>query len=369
MTDSVEAVVVGAGVVGLAIARRLALSGREVVVLEAAPAIGSATSSRNSEVVHAGIYYPPGSLKARLCVSGRRQLYAFAASHGVAHRRLGKLIVAASDAEIPILQGLCATGRGNGVDDLRMLSAAEAIRREPNLSCRAALLSPSTGIVDSHGLMLALRGDAEAAGAVVALSSRLRRAAAGAGRFRLAVAGRGGAVFELDCRILVNAAGLHAQEVARGIAGLDPALIPHRHLAKGSYYAYRGRAPFAALVYPVPEAGSLGLHYTVDLGGQARFGPDHEVVDCIDYDVDSRRADLFYRAIRRFFPGLADGALAPDYAGIRPQVQETGGPMRDFVVQDPTAHGVPGLINLFGIESPGLTACLALADHVVAALS
>ena len=368
MTDRVEAVVVGAGVVGLAIARRLATSGREVVVLEAAETIGAATSSRSSEVVHAGIYYPPGSLKAELCAAGRRRLYDYARSHGIAHRRLGKLIVAASEEEVAILEGLLVTGRRNGVDDLTMLGAEEAIRREPNLACRAALWSPSTGIVDSHGLMLALQGDAEAAGAVVSLSSRLRGAIAGDRLLRLAVAGRDGAVFSLDCRILVNAAGLAAQEVARSVAGLDPALVPDRHLAKGSYFSYRGRAPFASLIYPVPGIGSLGLHYTLDLGGRARFGPDHEVVDAIDYDVDGGRVDGFYRAIRRYFPGLPDGSLSPAYAGIRPQVREAEEPMGDFVVQDRAIHGLPGLVNLFGIDSPGLTACLALADRVVETL-
>ena len=368
MTDRVEAVVVGAGVVGLAIARRLATSGREVVVLEAAEAIGAATSSRSSEVVHAGIYYPPGSLKAELCAAGRRRLYDYARSHGIAHRRLGKLIVAASEEEVAILEGLLVTGRRNGVDDLTMLGAEEAVRREPNLACRAALSSPSTGIVDSHGLMLALQGDAEAAGAVVSLSSRLRGAIAGDRLLRLAVAGRDGAVFALDCRILVNAAGLAAQEVARSVAGLDPALVPDRHLAKGSYFSYRGRAPFASLIYPVPGIGSLGLHYTLDLGGRARFGPDHEVVDAIDYDVDGGRVDGFYRAIRRYFPGLPDGSLSPAYAGIRPQVREAEEPMGDFVVQDRAIHGLPGLVNLFGIDSPGLTACLALADRVVETL-
>ena len=368
MVDSVDAVVVGAGVVGLAIARRLAISGREVVVLEAADAIGTETSSRNSEVIHAGIYYPTNSLKAKLCVEGKKQLYAFATSHGIEHDRVGKLIVATSDEEIPILEDLRARGRRNGVDDLQILSAEEATGREPNLSCKAALLSPSTGIIDSHGLMLALQGDAETRGAAMSLFSRLRSVIAHDGIFRLNVADRDRAVFSLDCRVLINAAGLHAQDVASTVAGLDPTVIPPLQLAKGSYFSYRGRAPFKSLIYPVPGTGSLGLHYTLDLGGQPRFGPDHELVDRIDYDVDGGRTGVFYDAIRRFFPGLPDGSLAPSYAGIRPRVQKPGEPMGDFVVQNHEIHGLPGLINLFGIESPGLTSCLALADYVVESL-
>ena len=369
LTDFVEAVVVGAGVVGLAIARALAMDGREVIVLEAADAIGTETSSRNSEVIHAGIYYPADSLKASLCVRGKSQLYEFAASHGIEHQRAGKLIVATASDEIEVLKGLRNKGRRNGVDDLEMLTESEARALEPNLTCVAALLSPSTGIIDSHGLMLALQGDAESNGAAIAFLTQLTHAQIGDGQQILKLLNQDGNHTELACRTLINATGLRAQATARLIDGFDPACIPRRYLAKGSYFSYRGPAPFTRLIYPVPGTGSLGLHYTLDLGGQPRFGPDHEVVDSIDYDVDATRADQFYAAIRKYFPALPEESLAPAYAGIRPKVQAPGEPMQDFVIQDWRTHGCPGLINLFGIESPGLTSCLALADHVLALLN
>ena len=368
MSDTVEVVVVGAGVVGLAIARACALASREVIVLEAADAIGTETSSRNSEVIHAGIYYPANSLKAVLCVRGKKELYDYAASHGIDHRRVQKLIVATSAEEISILHELRDKGRRNGVDDLELLSRDEALRLEPNLHCEAALLSPSTGIVDSHGLMLALQGEAEARGAMLAFLTHLRQVSVVDQGFQLAVDNQDGSTAELECKVLINAAGLHAQDVAARIVGHDESMIPRRHLAKGSYFSYSGIAPFQRLIYPVPGTGSLGLHYTLDLGGQPRFGPDHQVVDSIDYDVDARRANRFYEAIRKFFPDLADDSLSPAYAGIRPKIQEPGQPMQDFVFQDAHTHGIPGLINLFGIESPGLTCCLALADHVTGLL-
>lgn len=362
MTEQVECVVLGAGVVGLAAARALALRGREVVVLEAGGAVGTGTSSRNSEVVHAGLHYPEGSLKARFCVAGRRALYAYCAERGIPHARTGKLIVAATPDEAPALEAIRARAEAAGVDDLASIGGDEARRLEPHLACAAALLSPSTGIVDSHALMLSYRGDLEAAGGAVALNAPLLSGAVRPGGFALEVGGA--EPMRLDCEVLVNAAGLHAPDLARRISGIPPASVPPSYLCKGSYYALQGRAPFSRLIYPVPEPGGLGVHLTLDLGGQARFGPDVEWIEREDYDVDPRRAAGFYAAIRRYWPGLPDGALMPGYAGIRPKISGPGEPAADFMVSGPTAHGVPGLVNLFGIESPGLTAALALGDYV-----
>jgi L-2-hydroxyglutarate oxidase LhgO len=367
--DEVGCVVIGAGVVGLAVARALALSGREVLVLEAADMIGTGTSSRNSEVVHAGIYYPTGSMKARLCVAGRDALYAYAAAHGVPHRRCGKLIVATDPSQIDKLDALKAKAEANGVSDLVRLSGEEARAMEPLLACVAALHSPSSGIVDSHALMLAFQGDAEAHGAMVAFHADVAAGEATDRGIVLEVGAGGGEPMRLRCRELVNAAGLHAQDVARRIRGLPPATVPPTHYAKGNYFSLAGRSPFSRLIYPIPEPGGLGVHITIDLGGQARFGPDVEWIDHIDYSVDPRRADGFYGAVRRYWPGLKDGALLPGYAGIRPKLVPAGAPDSDFVIQDARTHGVPGLVNLFGIESPGLTASLAIADAVVATLS
>ncbi len=383
MAESVDSVVVGAGVVGLAVARRLALAGREVVVLEAEGAIGTGNSSRNSEVIHAGLYYLKGSLKARFCVAGKVALYAYAKDRGVAHDRVGKLIVAAEPAEEEALAGIEESARANGVDDLRRLDRAALRAMEPELAGEAALLSPSTGIIDSHGLMLAYQGDAENAGAVIALHSRVAGGRVGEDGLTLRVesgrvesgAGAGGKggpekieTLTLDCRALVNCAGLGAQSVAASLDGLAPAAVPARHLAKGSYFTLSGPAPFRRLIYPVPVPGSLGLHYTRDLGGQAKFGPDIEWVDGIDYSVEAGAADKFYDAIRRYWPGLADGALLPGYAGIRPKLHGPDASFADFAIQGPADHSVPGLVNLYGIESPGLTASLAIADHVAALL-
>ena len=362
MTETADAVVVGAGIVGLAVARALALRGREVLVLEAEALFGSGTSSRNSEVIHAGIYYPAGSLKARLCVAGREALYAFCAERGVAHRRCGKLIVAADEGQRDRLGGIAARAAANGVTDLRPLTAAEALAMEPALSCTAALLSPSTGIVDSHGLMLALLAEAEAHGATLVLNSPVLSGRAVAGGVELAVGGADPVT--LRARLVVNAAGLGAQALSIRIGGLPPECVPPLHLAKGNYYALQGRSPFGRLVYPVPEPGGLGVHLTLDLAGQARFGPDVEWVESVDYRVDPARADRFYAAIRRYWPGLPDGALAPAYAGIRPKTVPAGTADADFTVQGPRGHGVPGLVCLYGIESPGLTSCLALAELV-----
>ena len=371
MTERVECVVIGAGVVGLAIARHMAMAGRETIVLEAAGAIGTGTSSRNSEVIHAGIYYPTGTLKAGLCVRGRPLLYDYCATHGVAARRCGKLIVATAREQVPQLDALVARAVANGVGDLRRLEAAEALALEPALRCVAAVLSPSTGVIDSHGLMLALQGDCEAAGGVVALHAPLVAARSNADGFRLVTGGT--APLELDARVVINAAGLHASRVAARIDGLPPQQVPVTRFAKGNYYALAGRAPFGRLIYPVPEAAGLGVHLTLDLAGQARFGPDVEWLDgtdpeAIDYAVDPRRADGFYAEIRRYWPALRDGALQPAYSGVRPKLQSPGETAHDFLIQGPRDHGVPGLINLFGIESPGLTSCLAIAGHVAALL-
>jgi L-2-hydroxyglutarate oxidase LhgO len=362
--EDVDCVVAGAGVVGLAVARALAQAGREVIILEAAEAIGTETSSRNSEVIHAGIYYPAGSLMARFCVAGRRMLYAYCAGKGVAHRNCGKLIVATDAREDALLDGIRQRAEANGVEGMRLLTAAEAIALEPNLRCTSALFSGSTGIIDSHGFMLALQGDAENAGAVAVFLSPVVGARAAGGRIELDVGG--GEPMTLRCRLLVNAAGLHAPGLAARIEGMPPDLVPAAHYAKGNYFTLSGRSPFSRLIYPVPVPGGLGVHLTVDLGGQARFGPDVQWIDAIDYSVDPARADGFYAAVRTYWPALKDGALQPGYAGIRPKIVPKGAPGQDFVVQGPRTHGVAGLINLFGIESPGLTASLALAAHVLA---
>ncbi len=362
MAENVDCVVIGAGIVGLACARALARAGREVIVLEAAGAIGTETSSRNSEVVHAGIYYPPGSAKAELCVQGRELLYRYCEGHGVAHRRCGKLIVATAAHQVAALHRILAQAEANGVRDLRQLAAADANAMEPQLRCVAALHSPSTGIVDSHGLMLAYRGDAEDRGAMIALHSPVNGGALEAGGVLLEVGGV--EPMRILARTVVNSAGLYAQRVAAALRGFPPDKVPPSHYAKGNYYALTARSPFTHLIYPVPEAAGLGVHLTLDMAGQARFGPDVEWIAEIDYDVDLRRADGFYRAIREYWPGLKDGQLAPGYAGIRPKLGGPDQPAGDFLIQGPQQHGVPGLVNLFGIESPGLTASLALADRV-----
>lgn len=358
----IDAVVIGAGVIGLATARELAGRGLSVVVLEAANAIGTGTSSRNSEVIHAGLYYPKDSLKARLCVEGRDRLYEFCESHGVAHRRCGKLIVATDEAEIAALEGLLAKGRANGCNDLVMLTREEALALEPSLSCLAALHSPSTGIIDSHGYMLALQGDAENDGAALALNTPFERAVRRNDEFL--VSAGGAEPMELSAVILVNAAGLFASRAAAGIEGLDAAHIPPTNYAKGSYFLLSGKAPFSRLVYPAPHAHGLGVHLTLDLGGQARFGPDVEWVEEIAYEVDPRRGEGFDAAIRRYWPGLQDGMLVPGYSGIRPKICGPDDPAPDFRIDGAEVHGLAGLVNLFGIESPGLTSSLAVARMV-----
>ncbi len=359
--------VVGAGVIGLAVARELALRGLETIVLEAESGIGNGISSRNSEVIHAGLYDTPTSLKARLCVAGREALYPYCESHGVGHRRCGKLVVAASPAQIETLRAIERRAIANGVQGLRWLSGAEARALEPALQGEAALLSTATGIVDSHALMLAYLGDLERAGGALVLRAPLERAVAERSGFVLEVGGAEPS--ELATKVLVNSAGLHAQAVARRIVGLDPAHVPPAHYAKGNYYALPGRSPFTRLIYPVPEPGGLGVHLTLDLAAQARFGPDvqwlsAESPEDIDYAVDPARSALFYAAIRRYWPGLPNESLTPAYSGVRPKLQGPGEPPGDFMLQGPAAHGVAGLMNLFGIESPGLTASLAIGSEV-----
>ena len=366
--DEVDAVVIGAGVVGLAIGRALCQRGLETVVLERAGAIGTGTSSRNSEVVHAGIYYPAGSLKARLCVTGREQLYGYCETHGVAHRRCGKLLVATTSAQASRLAGIQALAAVNGVHDLRALEPREWRAMEPALSAMAALHSPSTGIVDSHGLMLALLGDLEAGGGALALRSPALSIDSTANHHVIAVGGDSPML--LGARTVVNAAGLWAPALAAISTGLAPSRVPQPRYAKGNYFSLTGRAPFSRLIYPVPEEAGLGVHLTLDLAGQARFGPDVEWIspatpDEIDYRVDASRIGAFENAIRAYWPELPDGALEPAYSGVRPKLGQQAAAVRDFMLDGPAEHGIEGLIHLYGIESPGLTSSLALADEIV----
>ncbi|MFE1600619.1 NAD(P)/FAD-dependent oxidoreductase [Methylobacterium sp. ID0610] len=354
--------VVGAGVVGLACGRALALRGHEVIVAEAEGGIGTGVSSRNSEVIHAGMYYPAGSLRARHCVEGRRRLYAYCASHGVPHARTGKLIVAATEPERAKIAAIYDQGIANGVEGLQFLDGAEARRLEPNLACVAALLSPETGIVDSHALMLALQGDLESHGGALALHTPverlLRDGATWIARFG------GEAPGELPVDAVVNAASFGAQALALATEGYPEARVPRLVLAKGNYFGCLGRPAFTRLIYPAPVEGGLGIHLTLDLAGRMRFGPDVEWVDTPDYEVDPTRGALFTAAIRRYWPDLPAGALFPDYAGIRPKLSGPGQPAQDFLIDGPAEHGLPGLVQMFGIESPGLTSSLSLAEDV-----
>jgi L-2-hydroxyglutarate oxidase LhgO len=364
MTESVDCAVIGAGVVGLAVARALALKGREVVVLEAAEAVGTATSSRHSEVIHAGIYYPTFSLKARFCVAGRRAMYAYCAERGVPYRNCGKLIVACSEDEKAGLAKLKAQAQANGVGDLQYLEPREVKRLEPAVECVGALLSPSTGILDSHAFMLSLQGDAEQAGAAVAFLSPVKGGRVSENGVELEVGGAD--PLRLKCRVVVNSAGNEAPLLAGKLRGFPSQAVPRRYFCKGNYFTLQGvKPPFTRLIYPAPEKAGLGVHVTVDMGGQAKFGPDVEWVDDPrNLDVDPKRAEKFYAAIRRYWPGLPDGALSPGYAGMRPKLQAPGEPAADFMAQGPREHGVKGLVNLYGIESPGMTAALAIAEHV-----
>ncbi len=362
--EDVEAAVVGAGVVGLAVARALSASGREVVVLEAASVVGAEISSRNSGVIHAGIYYPENSLKARVCVAGKQALYRFCQEHGVSHARTGKLVVATEAAQVPALAELEAKARCNGVLDLVRLTPQQVGELEPEVFCHGALLSPSTGIIDVHDYLLALQGDAEACGAMVAFNSPcLGGEVTGRG---LVLRVGGADPMSLSCRTLINCAGLGAQGLAHRIRGLPARTIPPLHYAKGNYFYLSGRSPFRHLIYPMPSGSWLGVHVGLDLSGRCRFGPDIHWVDELDYDVDDTQLEAFYASIRRYWPQLPDAALHPDYTGIRPKLTPKGAAPMDFVVQSERDHGVAGLVNLYGIESPGLTSSLALAEHVAA---
>jgi len=366
MIEQMDCAVIGAGVVGLAVARELALAGREVIVLEAEDAIGTHTSSRNSEVIHAGLYYPKGSLKARYCVSGKQMLYRYCAERGVPHDNIGKIVVAVTEDETATLEGYVEKAAANGVADLRWLSREELRELEPAVECVAGFLSPSTGIVDSHALMLAYQGDAENAGAVAVFKSPIQSGAATAQGIVLDVGGD--EPMTILCKTVVNCGGLFAQDVARAIRGVPAASIPPQYFAKAHYYTLSGKPPFRRLVYPVASHAHLGVHVTVDLGGQVKFGPDVTWVEGVDYSFDPAREPLFYEAIRKYYPGLRDGQLQPGYTGIRPKVSGPKDPAGDFIIRGPADHGIPGLVNLYGIESPGLTASLAIAGHVGALL-
>src|SRR3569833_896474 len=360
--DRVDCVVVGAGVVGLAVARKLAQAGREVIELKQTKTNSTNTTTRNSEVIDAGIYYRAGSWMARMCVDGKHALYRYCAERGIPHRNCGKLSVATNPKETEKLQSIKAHAEANGVLDMQLLAGDAARALEPALACEAALLSPSTGIIDSHAYMLSLRGEAEDAGAAFAFHTPLLRAKASAGVLEIEAGGE--APMTLQCSLLVNAAGLSATTVARNIEGMPLERIPTAYLAKGNYFSCNAKAPFSRLIYPVPEPGGLGVHLTLDMAGQARFGPDVEWIETIDYAVDPARAERFYPAIRRYWPTLPDGALMPSYSGMRPKLVPPAVAAQDFLIQGPHDHGVDGLINLFGIESPGLTSSLAIADYI-----
>ena len=363
MPHDVDCVVAGAGVVGIAVARAMAMGGHSVLLLEEQAAHGTITSARNSGVIHAGLYYPPGSLRALLCVAGRRALYAFCATRGVEAWACGKLVVATEPAEEAALQALAARATENGVENLALLTGAEAREMEPALRCTAALWSPVTGVVDTHGLMLALLAEAEDHGATLATRAPVTGVTHLADGFSIHTGGADPA--RISTRIFINAAGHGAVALARGIEGLDQSLVPQAYLSKGSYFTLTGRTPFSRLIYPLPIPGGAGVHLTLDLGGQARFGPDVEAVDNFDYAVDPARAADFAHAIRRYWPGLPDGALQPGYAGIRPKIVPAN-QAQDFIIQDWRTHGLTNLVNLFGIESPGLTSALAIAGKIAA---
>jgi len=370
--EHIDALVIGAGAVGLAVGGALALAGREVIVVEAADGIGTGVSSRNSEVIHAGLYYTPGSLKARLCVRGKELLYAFCASHGVPHRGCGKLVVATAEEQSAALVALAQRAAANDVP-AELWTAAQARALEPELFCTSALWSPSTGIVDSHGYMLALQGAMEHAGGVLALQSRVQSAVFAPGRAAVLQVQSADGDFEIEADCVVNAAGLHACLLARRFEGLSAVHVPQPSYAKGSYFTLAGKPPFTHLIYPAPVDAWLGVHVTLDLGGQVKFGPDHEWLDVvapedIDYTVDATRSQPFEAAIRRYWPALPDGALQPGYSGVRPKIHAPGTPAPDFCISGPAQHGVAGLVNLFGIESPGLTSSMAIAEEVVSLL-
>jgi L-2-hydroxyglutarate oxidase LhgO len=357
-----QVLVVGAGVVGLAVARAAAMAGHEVIVAEREAAIGTGVSSRSSEVIHAGLYYPTGSKRAFHCARGRRMLYELCASHGVPHRKCGKLVVATDAEEARRLESILVQARINGVEGVEMIDAATARRLEPALACCLAMRSPETGIVDSHRYMLALQGDLEDRGGVIAFNTAIERLARTGGGWRVDFGGREAQAITVDA--VVNAAGLGAQRLARATEGYAAERVPPLHLGKGSYFGYAGRPVFSRLIYPVPIPGGLGVHVTLDLSGRMRFGPDVEWVAQESYDLDAERAAAFYARIRDYWPGLPDNSLVPDYCGIRPKLTGPGEPPADFLIEGPGDHGLPGLVHLFGIESPGLTSALSLAEEV-----
>jgi L-2-hydroxyglutarate oxidase LhgO len=364
-----QTVVVGAGVIGLACAAALANSGRDVLVLEKNRGIGEEVSSRNSEVIHAGIYYAPGSLKARLCVAGKHKLYRYCDERQVLTRRLGKLIVATSEKDVETLEALRENGIQNGLGDLQWLDETEAIELEPELQCHAALLSPSTGIVDSHGLMLALQADLEAAGGQVSFQSGVHRIGSERSPVALEVLNQG-RIVQVNAEEVINCAGLGAVDLAQRTNGLAPELLPEAQFSKGNYFRLTGQSPFSRLIYPAPVPGGLGIHLVLDIAGTARFGPDVEPVNTADTDlsVDPTRSEEFYQSIHRYWPGLRRGMLTPDYAGIRPKISSLGSDKVDFKLLGPKEHGIPGMMHCLGIESPGLTSSLAIADEVLALL-
>jgi len=360
----IQTVVIGAGVLGLAIARELSLRGHAVTIFEERAAFGEMSSARNSEVIHAGMYYAPGSLRAKLCVKGRTQLYQFCKDRGVGHKRIGKLIVASEANEIGALEEIYKRGLENGVDDLVQLSGSDAMAREPALQAAAAIWSPSTGIIDSHGLMLAILGEAEANGAQLICRSPLISGSLKDDGTTELTFGHGSETAKITARNVINTAGLGAQGAAKSITGYPSAHIPPLHMSKGHYFALSGASPFGTLIYPTPHAAALGIHLTLDLGGNARFGPDHQWVTEENYDVDPSAVEGIYGAVRRYYPGLKDGALHPDYAGIRCKTQGPDDPPQDWKIFGPEAHGIEGHVHLFGMESPALTSCFAIADYV-----
>lgn len=364
MSEITECVVIGAGVIGLSIARELAMAGHEVIILETAHSIGTETSSRNSEVIHAGIYYPRDSLKAKLCLEGKKKLYEYCRSHNVPHKTCGKLIVATNKEEIPVLEKIIRQAQENGVTDLYKIDEKRTSMLEPELKCTEAIVSPSTGIIDSHSLMLAYQGEAEDHGAMIAYHSKVVSGEISPRKFSIEVDINDGETIKLCCNKMIIAGGLNSQKIARNLDGFPRSKIPPSYLCKGSYFALQGKAPFSRLIYPVPNSASLGVHVTLDMGGQVRFGPDQEWVPKVDYDVDPDRASQFYESVRRYYPKLKQGALIPAYAGVRPKIQGPKEATKDFCIQGPKEHGIDGLIALYGIESPGLTASLAIAREV-----
>ncbi len=358
--ERVDCIVIGAGIIGIAVARALAMKGREVLILEKAPSIGTETSSRNSEVIHAGIYYPKNSLKAKTCVEGKKALYQFCQERGIPHQKIGKLIVATNKDQIYALQKIKQLAEENGVNDLKYLNSQEAINFEPNLYCTGALFSPSTGIIDTHALMLALQGEAEAHRAQFIFQTEILGGEVKESGIELEISG-----FKLQCKTLINAAGLWAQSVAKSLKGFPEETIPSSYFAKGSYFSYSGKSPFQRLIYPIPEQGGLGIHMTVDLANKARFGPDVEWITKIDYKISTENISKFYFEIRKYWPALPEMSLFPDYTGIRPKlIGPQGNKVADFSIHGAETHGLSSIINLYGIESPGITSSLALAEHV-----